>query len=316
MTFPFQTVYPDEIKISAARIESLMDTYHERQRTGLIRLAYSEEKQVYLLFRNGMVLNAYLVNETSSQRLEKWQETITSSPDSFARLILLSTFALQMCKLSLESRVDQSKPMSAPDLRTSLTETWRQSGDPSLFHLSWKSAEGLVFYSGIKRDEYSVFFTSNRLVDEAGITDSLALWADPQVMVTSFSMNPEQPAWQEYILRRIFAAVCKRALARYEKITGRAVVDSIIRSLVVAASRRSAEINITARQLIDREIFQTPQVAADTYRDILKTMLDQITTIIGMRLSSSILSDITAELPKDEYQIAQRFSLLPEELNK
>jgi hypothetical protein len=35
-----------------------------------------------------------------------------------------------------------------------------------------------------------------------------------------------------------------------------------------------------------------------------------------MRLSSSILSDITAELPKDEYQIAQRFSLLPEELNK
>ncbi len=316
MTAPFQTVYPDEIKIPATRIASLVSTYRERQRTGLIRLAYSGDKQIYLMFRSGSVLNGYLVNDGSHQRLEKWQETIASSPDAFARLIQLSTFALQMCKLSIESQSDQSRPISALDIRSSLTGTWKQANTPSVLHLGWKTAEALVLYSGIKSKEHSVFFTSNRLVDEAGITDSIALWGEPQATVTSYSMKPDQPAWQEYFLRRAFAEICERSLARYERITGRAVVDSVIRSLILAASRRSAEINITGRQLIDREIFSTPEAAAETYREILQTMLDQISTIIGAHLSSSILLEVTAEIPQEEHQMAHQFSLLPEKIYK
>ncbi len=314
MTLPFQTIYPDEIKLPPARIESLAATHRERQRTGLIRLAYSTARQIYLLFRRGAVLNGYSVNEDSCQRLENWRETIASLPEAYARLIPLSTFALQLFKLCAEGQSEHAAQMNAIELRASLAGTWRLSGEPALYHLSWKTAEGLIFYAGVKREEYSVFFMPARLVDEPGITDSIVRWGDPQVSVTSFSMNISQPAWQEYFLRRTFADICERAFLRYEKITGRAVVDSAIRSLVVAASRQSAEINITGRQLMDREIFPAPQAAAGTYREILKTMHEQIAAIVGARLSFAILSEIVAELPKIEYQIARQFALLPEEL--
>ena len=105
-----------------------------------------------------------------------------------------------------------------------------------------------------------------------------------------------------------------RSIQRYEEITGRAVVDAIIRAVALFASRKNIEIGIRSGQLIDREIFFDAPSAADAYRELLKVILDQIGTVIGPRLAASITLDITAGLRPDERQLARTFNLLPEEL--
>ncbi len=314
VTIPFQAVYPDEIKIPASRVHSLISTYHERQRTGLIRLAYSAEKLLYLLFQRGSLLNAYLIDRANSRKVENWEEIVNSSSEAFARLVPLSSLAVEMCKLAVESQPEKTETISAPDLRAELDGDWAQTTDLKLLHLAWSAAEGLLFLRGGKSESRSLFFSPDRLVDETNISPSFSLWSEPQVRATFYAINLDAPAWQEYALRRAFAAICDEAIARYEEITGRAIVDSISRSIGLYASRREMEISITARRVVDHELFSTPQAAADTYRALLKLMLDQIGQVIGAKLSYSILSGITAGLRFDEFEMARVFSILPAEL--
>ena len=314
VAIPFQAVYPDEIKISASRVNSLINTYHERQRTGLIRLAYSSEKLLYLLFQRGSLLNAYSVSNGGNRRIEDWAEIINATPEAFARLVPLSPFAVEMCKIMIESATGKVNTMSVQELRASLDHGWKQIVDPLLVHLGWNTAEGLVFFKGPKSECHSLFFSPDRLVDEVQLSSDLSMWSEPSVNASLFEANLDVLAWQEYILRRAFAEICNQAITRYEEITGRAIVDSAVRSLGLYASRHSVEINITSRRVVDRELFSTPQDGADRYRALLKIMLDQIGQVIGAKLSSSILSSITAGLRFDEFQVARGFSILPPEL--
>src|SRR5262245_5478879 len=103
VSIPFEHIYPDEIQISPSRLQSLADTYAERQRTGLIRLASPHGQSVYLLFQRGLLLNSYLVGIAGSQRLENWMKAAGAIGESFARVVQLSPLALGMCKLALES---------------------------------------------------------------------------------------------------------------------------------------------------------------------------------------------------------------------
>jgi hypothetical protein len=314
VTIPFECVYPDEIQISHSRLQSLVDIYGERQRTGLIRLASSHAQSIYLLFQRGVLLNAYLAGVAGSRRLENWTTAAEEIGEGFARVVQLSPLALGMCKLAIESPETQTETISAAELRSSLIQSWRQTIEPQLLHLRWQRAEGLVFYQGGIFDEHSVFFSPERLADEAGISSALVLWSEAESALTRYVITLDTPAWQEYVLRRTFAGICNRALLRYEEITGTAIVDSIIRSLILLASRLSLEINIASRRVIDREVFSTPQQAADGYRALLQAMLDQVRLIIGSPLSTSIILDITTSLHLSELQAVQDFSLLPPEL--
>lgn len=314
MAIPFQRVYPDEIKIPASRVHSLTETYRGRQRTGLIRLAYSAERLLYLLFQRGTLLNAYLMEKVNSHKVENWEEIVNSSSEAFARLVPLSPPAIEMCKLALESQAHKTETLSAPDLRVVLDGDLVQTTDPKLFQFVWNAAEGLLFLQGGKLESRSLFFAPDRLVDEMGVSPSFSLWSEPEVQATYYMINSDVPAWQEYILRRTFGEICNRATVRYEEITGRAIVDSMIRSIALYTSRNSMEINITERQVADRELFSTPQAAADTYRALLRIIIDQIRQVIGDKLSNSILSGIMAGLRFDEFEIARSFSILPPEL--
>jgi hypothetical protein len=241
-------------------------------------------------------------------------KTPGESGQAYARLIPLSSFALEMCQLAIESAADQTETIPASNLRASLDKEWNQTVNPMLLHLGWEAAEGLVFFQGGRLEGHSVFFSADRLLDEAGISPTFSFWSEPEARVTSYQINLDLPAWQEYTLRRAFAEICEQALLRYEQITGRAIVDSIVRSLILYTSRQSLEINMAARHVINQEFFSTPQAGAEVYRALLKIMLDQVSQIIGSKLSLSIISDVTAGLRFDEFKVARDFSILPYEL--
>ena len=312
VALPFQKAYPDELKISVARIQALIDTYRERERTGLIRLAHSPQQQVYLLFQRGQIINSYQAGDGPGEKLESWSEAVLNGGEASARLVQLSPLALQMCKLSIESGGDGSRTVGAVELRTLVSRDWNQSAGLRLVHLSWDTAEGTLLYEGANAGTHSIFFSAGRLEDEAGIASTFMLWSEAQCEVTTFTPDLQLTAWQEYYLRRIFAQVCDSLLPRYEEITGRAMVDSAIRSIALLTSRQKHKINLTTRQVVDQEVFPTPAEAADAYRPLLKTLIDQISSVIGQKLSVSIIQEILAGLSTDQRGLTEAFSLLHE----
>ncbi len=314
ITAPFYRVYADELKISASRVRALIETYQNRSRTGLIRLAYGEEQSVYLLFQKGKIVNSYKIQQSSKEEIFNWQEILVNAAEAFARLIPLSPLGLQSCKLAIGTSAGSSEAIDAIHLRASIAGGWRSQIEPRLYQLSWNAAEGIIFFPGGSREGYSIFFSSDRLIDQPGVSPTFSMWADPVCNVHCYSFDPKSSVWQEYILRQVYSEICDRSLPRYEDITGRAMVDTIIRSVNLMATTQNIEIEIASYHVVDREIFPSPQDAARVYRGLLKTMLDNIKKVIGPRLAASFAKEITAQLQPEEQELARLFGLLPQDL--
>ncbi len=309
---PFHTVYADELKISPSRIQGLTETYRDRKRTGLIRLAYSQDLRIYLLFNKGIIVNNFQILPSSTQILDDPLSVVADCGEAYARLIPLSPVGLQICKLAIGSKVGSLETMDAVHLRASLSSGWNHQPDPRLIQLSWNTAEGLIFFSGDAQEDHSIFFSPDRLIDQAGLASTFSMWADPVCKVDSHFLDPASTIWQEFILRRTFSGICVRSFLRVEKITGRAMVDTVIRSMNLQAASQNLGIGIAVDRVMDQEIFPSPQKAAEVYQDLIGMMLNNVRKVVGARLADSLVREVVTELRPEEQEMVQAFNILPE----
>jgi hypothetical protein len=111
-------------------------------------------------------------------------------------------------------------------------------------------------------------------------------------------------------LRSAFIQICESSLARFEVLTGHALVDSLVRLVNVAASRQSLEISIALRKLTDNEVFATPQQALYNYRRMLAELFEHFSAVIGPRLYVSTMREIIKKLPAHELKTVHKLELL------
>ena len=310
----FYTVSAAEIKISVDEIQVLTESFRELQRTGLIRLAYDSERYLYLFIKRGKVLNAYLIASESKEPLplENWVDWMKSAGDAYAKIIPLSSFGVLISKLLIQSENGEKEIFDHPSQLSEYCASCNESPKLSLIQLSWDNAMGAVFFSGVEKLPYSLFVSQEIIHDEAGVNDIFFKWNEPRCTVTTFTPVLSADAWQEYYLRQSFADICNRTLSRFESMTGRALVDSLVRLVSIFASKNNLDINISSRKLIDREVFSSPQEAAQNYRQFLGEMFSHFSVVIGSRLLALTLREIVTSLPEYECEIIRRFELLPE----
>jgi hypothetical protein len=311
----FSKVLPDEMKIPFPRVEALIDAYGNNQRTGIIRLAYEGGNCAYFFFKHGMIINVCMVKDSKYEQIpvEEWQTRLRSEGDTFARPTLLSPFGLLIAKILLQTPEDPAgRRKFSPSEFFAYLESLKGSKELSLLDLVWGDSHAAIFFPGNTESIHSIYLNAGEFRDDPGIPEVFDSLGQTEVIVTRLKLDPSLDAWQEYVLRRGFADICERTLARFESMAGRALVDSLIRLVVVFASRRGLDISIFSRRLIDREIFSSPSQAAEQYRELLKEMFSHFSVVIGSRLLSSTLREIIASLPAEEQEIIHTYSLIPE----
>lgn len=310
----FTPVYPEELQISVPRIQILINSYRERKRTGIIRLGYPSKKNLQLLFKRGELLNSYLGTPEIREPLQpdQWMGWVESAGDAYTKIIPLSSFGLFVAKLLIVSDGQKTDTFSHPNQLSEYIASLSKKTGLSLVQLNWDRAMGGILFSGLQTDPYSLFLSQETILDEAGINKAFSLWNEPRCTVTTISPDPSADVWQEFYLRQSFADICGRMLGRFEAMTGRALVDSLVRLVAVYASRNNLEINISARKLMDREVFPSPQDAAQSYRQLLKEMFSHFSAVIGPRLLSITIQEIVASFPEHEREVIRAFELFPE----
>lgn len=292
----------------------LTESFRELQRTGLIRLAYDSEIYLYLFIKRGKVLNAYLVTSESQESLplDHWVDWMKSAGDAYAKIVPLSPFGVLISKLLIQSENGKKEIFDHPSQLSEYCASCNESPKLSLIQLSWDNAMGAVFFSGVEKLPYSLFVSQEIILDEAGVNDIFFKWNEPRCTVTTFTPVLSADAWQEYYLRQSFADICNRTLSRFEIMTGRALVDSLVRLVAVFASGSNLEIYISSRKLIDHEVFSSPQQAAESYRQLLNEMFTHFSAVIGPRLFALTLREIITSFPDHEREIIRNYKLLPE----
>jgi hypothetical protein len=308
----FSAILPDEIKITAENVQALLDSYRERQKTGVVRLGYAFEKQLYFLFKRGDAINAYLITP------EKWEamspehsaDWILSAGDAYAKSISLSSLGLLTTKLLIQSGGASTKVFDSQTQLANHLAAFESGGEAALVRLEWKNAAGLVFFSPLCKPHFS-FASQDVLLDESGGYKALCEWNESQCEATVFPPDLSVEAWQEYYLRNSFKSICETSFSRFETLTGRALVDSLARLVNVFTSRQNMEISITARKLTDDEVFSSPSKALYTYRFLMAELFEHFSGVIGPRLYVSTLREVAKNLPRHELEITRNFELLP-----
>jgi len=295
-------------------IQILIESFHGHQRTGLIRLAYNSEKYLYLLFKHGEVFNTYLVIKDSQELLsaERWMEWVNSAGDAYAKVIPLSAFGLFVSKLLIQSVDGTKETFLQPNQLSEYFVSLGETNQLCLSQLNWDNAMGAVFFSGVDKTSHSLFVADETILDEPGVNRIFSKWDEPHCIVTTFVPDLSNAAWQEYYLRKSFAEICNRMIGRFEIMTGRSLIDSLVRLIAIFASRNNLDINILSRKLIDHEVFSSPEDAAQNYRKILKEMFSHFSVIVGTRLLASTLREIVMSFPDHERKIIRTFELFPE----
>lgn len=310
----FAPIYPDELQISVPRIQALIDSYCERKRTGIIRLGYPSRKYLQLLFKRGELLNTYLVSQEAPESLRpgQWMKWVEAAGDAYTKILQLSTFGLFVSKLLIVSVEAKTEDFSQPVQLSEYIASLGKQAEPSLIQVNWDHAMGGILFPGLQNDAHSIFISQEAVVDEAGVHKNFSLWNEPHYVIETIVPNPSVDAWQEYYLRRSFSEICDLMLGRFEVMTGRALVDSLVRLVSICAARNKLDIMISARKVVDHEVFSSPQNAAQNYRQILKEMFAHFSAVVGPRLLSSTMQEIVAHLPERERAVIRAFELFPE----
>ena len=307
----FNAIFPDDVQNPAGNIQALTDAYRERQQTGVIRLGYAAEKQLEFLFKRGELINSYLVT------LETWEalspqrgiEWMLAAGDAYVKSVPLSSFGVLTTKLLRQSRGASTEVLAdQKQLTDRLAQFDGSRGEATLVHLAWKNAAGAIFFTP-RRDPYFNFAAENIILDGTGSYEALCEWSEPQCALTVCQPDLTVEAWQEYHLRSAFANICEGSLARFEVLTGRALVDSLVRLVNTFTSRQNLEISITSRKLTDNEVFPSPQAAKYAYRLLLAELFNHFSSVIGSRLYVSTLREIIKELPQQELEVVLAFEM-------
>jgi hypothetical protein len=314
MCAPFHKVFADEFKIPVFNVRALIEACHVRKQTGLIRLISADEKALYLLVKNGILINSYVVStqaweHISPETMDTW---IDSAGDMYTKFIPLSVQGLLVCKLLIQNTGGKIETTTQPLNIGEYLEMQKKSTDTSLVYFDWENSTGAVLFCKSSKSPYSIFVSSDVLYDQAGIAPVMLNQENSNYAVTTIGVDQSVPAWQEYLLRRVFADVCEHILVQVQELTGRALVDSLIRLIIVFASRRNLNIDISSRKVVDNELFSSPQQAADNYRLLLTEIFVHFSGITGSRLLSSTIRDIVTNLPVEERAIITTYPLFTE----
>jgi hypothetical protein len=309
----FAPIYSDELKISAPRIQTLVDSYCERKRTGIIRLGYPSKKYLQLFFKRGELLNTYLVSPETTEPLlpSQWLKWAESAGEAYTKIVPLSTFGLFVSKLLITSVGGEMNNFSQPAKLSECIVSLGKKAETSLVQVNWDRAMGGIFFPG-QNDAHSIFISQDTIVDEAGVHKNFFLWNESHCTVATFNPDSSVDAWQEYYLRRSFSEICNLMLSRFEVMTGRALVDSLVRLVSICAARNNLDILISSRKVIDHEVFSSPQDAAQNYRQILKEMFSHFSAVVGPRLLSSTMQEIVTRIPEQERIAMRTFELFPQ----
>jgi len=239
-------------------------------------------------------------------------EWISTAGEAYARAVPLSPFGLFMSKLLIQSNNIKREFFYNQSQLSEYFASFNTSPHLQLMQLNWENAMGAVFFTGDATRSHSIFLSQETFVDEEDVNEIFFKWDEPRCTVTTFAPTLSVDAWQEYYLRRSFADICNSTIKRFEIMTGRALVDSLVRLVAIFAARNNLDIVMISHRMVDHEIFSSPQEAAQSYSQILKQMFSHFSVVIGSRLLAVTLREIIAGLSPYERETINTFHLLPE----
>ena len=298
-------VFAKEVRETIARLS-------QDKETGIIQITLNDRDRITLLIQNGKVPHGYLKTKEGQRRIlnEEWQQLIEAEVECSVAFSSKPSHTLLQQKILLEYQDQAEEKALQTSQLVSLIHASEKSQHATVHHIHWRNTEAFVISSGIELSQRkTLLLTSDLMVETPDALQQIFNWHETECSVTSYEGNIESPIWIEVYLNILFEWTCNQILEQYSYLTGRVMINSVIRSLLVKAAKEGWEITGTNGKVLDYTIFASPTEAGKTYRAMLHHVYNSIEPIIGPVLLFSIQRQIN-NLCKGNYSsIARMYEL-------
>jgi hypothetical protein len=294
-------------------LESYVRACQEDNQTGFIEIGYP--KGAYALFGllmvRGQLVNAYRFDDPALRLPESdWFEHAASSLPSFGlRTLSLTPHAMRLVKIMVEQyRGGRAQWVHSGLLETTVAK-WQESAKPVLLHLAWPGADGLAFLPGGGLPPHqTLFLAADQVQHSAGGMSALYGWKESQARLRVYTSQSNGPAWDEYLLHLAFAWQVSHLFRRFEELTGRLLVNTLVREMNFSASAHGWNITVSAHSLTDQALFPSPGQAWLVYQRLFEIISQHAELILGGDLLSMLLREAQNRLYAPYRAVYERYA--------
>jgi hypothetical protein len=280
--------------------------------TGVIQILRDQSEELTLLVANGDLVDLLRRNQDLKQHLpgEALPNLLELPYTGF-----LSSRATPMRCLLFERAIFDTQ---IPDLRPKFPNTelealfakLKERESATVVHVRWETAQGYLLIPGANFPARQAIFLNDTEIDsgESAIWGMLH-WKEPICDLSLHQGALETPAWIEIHLGIVFEYLCSTMLAEYGYLTGRAMVNSIVRSLLLATQDLGYELTGLGTRLQVENIFSSTAEAVATYSKLLAHLEFQMGAMIGPSFVANVKRQAHYSLNPFYFNLVQYYNL-------
>jgi hypothetical protein len=185
-------------------------------------------------------------------------------------------------------------------------EKWSACPDAGLVHVCWPGAEALALLPGGSQPaRHTLFIAANQILHSAGGMMALFGWKEAKCTATFYSSASRTQAWHEYLLHSSFAWVTGHLLSHFDELTGRLLLDALIRETNFTAAARGWNISLAPGSVTDQMVFGSAQEAVQVYRQLIESILSYMGSILGPEALKPLMQESIMRLQPSYRRVFQ-----------
>ena len=309
----FSPANAGQTEIPAGQLSAAIFAYQRDLQTGLVDVDFAGKLRHHLLFARGELVNVYR-GEDEMERVDPgtWYGSLNgSSPSASLRALALTPQAVRIVKILLEQTRDTRHIAAAGQRLETQLEAWVNHPVHALAHIRWPNAEALALLPGEGvYPRYTLFIAADQTLHSAGTMAAFYRWQEPYESAVLFSSEPRTIAWTEYLLHYSFTWLIIHLLERFEELTGRMLLNNIIRDINFTSAAHGWGVLIHQSSITDQTIFSSPKAAAEVYSRLVEVIFGHIESVLGVDLLDLLVRETVLRLPKSCRAVLDEYLLI------
>jgi hypothetical protein len=298
----------EEVSVAPDQVQTAIMAYQKDFQTGLVEAKLPDQSWLDLLFVRGQIVNIYKrAEKTERIQVSDLLDYFHLSEEKITiRAISLSPQAIRLAKILLE-QLGTGDPLDAltNEIETQV-DKWRALPYPGLVHIRWPGAEALALLPGHGRpSRHTLLIAADQILHSPGGMQTFYNWREPGCIIRYYSSESQTQAWQEYLLHYSFVWMSGHLLTRFEELTGRLLLSSVLRETNFSAVAHGLNISFAPGNVTDQAIFASPEESTQAYRRLLGQIFTHVETAIGADLLKALIQESTMRMQPSYRRVFQ-----------
>lgn len=278
---------PDpERTLSHAHMREIVNHALSRGFTGMATISFLMGEELNLLIQAGEIRDVLLQENRQKRRLPgaKYQDAdfFEASRMGFLRLQKTPGRFLQCERACFDAKEQETRKGNENQNLGAVFLELEKRESATVVALCWQGAKAYVLVPGSNIPmRRAVFIHGSQIEVDDFALSVMAYWRESHCELTTYQGALETDAWIALHLNILFEYVCANMLSQYGYLTGRVMVNSLVRSMTYLAPQYRCDLSGEASQVQDQTLFTSLDETAAAYKGLSAFLDAQMEAVVG-----------------------------------